>query len=89
MIMEENLRVCRRCLLSELQGEEALLAIVQERISLLPEDLRTGEEAYASRLAICKDCEQLAAGTCRTCGCYVELRASRQAAHCPAVPRKW
>ena len=44
-------------------------------------------EEYESRLAFCKECELLNAGTCGACGCYVELRAAAKVGHCPY--RKW
>ena len=44
---------------------------------------RVEEQEYERRLALCKDCELLNAGTCGACGCYVELRATAKAGHCP------
>ena len=45
------------------------------------------EEEYEERLTSCKQCELLNAGTCGACGCYVELRATARAGHCPH--KKW
>ena len=44
---------------------------------------RVSEEEYEERLTRCKQCELLNAGTCGACGCYVELRATARAGHCP------
>lgn len=44
---------------------------------------RVTEEVYESRLAICKECDLLNAGTCGACGCYVELRAAAKVGKCP------
>ena len=43
----------------------------------------TPDAAYAARLACCKACDALNAGTCMQCGCYVEMRAARLDMHCP------
>ena len=44
---------------------------------------RVTEEIYESRLAVCKECELLNAGTCGAYGCYVELRAAAKVGKCP------
>ena len=44
---------------------------------------RVQEQEYERRLAFCKNCELLNAGTCGACGCYVELRATAKVGHCP------
>ena len=49
-----------------------------EYIQNLDEDIKTSEETYEKRLAICKECDYLLEGMCRACGCFVELRASIQ-----------
>lgn len=48
---------------------------------------RVGAEVYEERLAVCKDCDLLNAGTCGACGCYVELRAVAKNGRCPY--KKW
>ena len=48
---------------------------------------RVQEEEYERRLAVCKSCDYLNAGTCGACGCYVELRAIAKAGRCPY--KKW
>ncbi len=44
-------------------------------------------EEYERRLALCRECDLLNAGTCGACGCYVELRAAAKVSNCPY--RKW
>ena len=48
---------------------------------------RVPEAEYEARLAVCKTCDFLNAGTCGACGCYVELRAAAKAGRCPY--KKW
>ena len=48
---------------------------------------RVTEEEYERRLAICRTCDKLLAGTCGACGCYVELRAAAKVSRCPR--KKW
>ena len=45
------------------------------------------EDEYEKRLSVCTECEKLNAGTCLSCGCYVELRAASRIARCPN--KKW
>lgn len=48
---------------------------------------RVAEEIYERRLAVCRGCDKLNAGTCLACGCYVELRAGAKISCCPQ--KKW
>ena len=57
-------------------------SVVRYRAAL-PAKKRTPDAAYAARLACCKACDALNAGTCMQCGCYVEMRAARLDMHCP------
>lgn len=76
---------CRRCLLREMaQADQKMIARYREAIK--KED-SAEEELYEKRLSICKSCEDLNAGTCLKCGCYVELRAAGKVSRCPA--KKW
>ena len=79
-------RRCRRCLLEEFD-QEAYLQTLKEHIERTPARERTPEEEYRRRLDICKACDYLETGTCRACGCYVELRAASRRGRCPY--RKW
>jgi len=89
MIEAEKKRFCKRCLLREVPEGEELAKIVEERIRLMPEDLRVSETEYAQRLDVCRSCDHLTSGTCVLCGCYAELRAVQRNRRCPDVPPKW
>ena len=45
-------------------------------IQNLDEEIKVNEEIYEERLTLCKECDLLADGMCRACGCFVELRAA-------------
>ncbi len=80
-----NYRVCKKCLIREMQGRE--LESLQNYIDNLDVDEKASEELYESRLVVCKECELLLEGMCRSCGCYVELRAAIEKNTCPR--KKW
>ena len=80
----ETLR-CRRCLISEAPGGEALREILRERLAQIPEEEKVSGEEYAARLARCRQCGELREGTCAQCGCYVELRLARKNKQCPLI----
>ncbi|MBE0601556.1 MAG: hypothetical protein IH607_07180 [Firmicutes bacterium] len=82
----QTLQPCRRCLLEDMDGEQALYALVQSRIAQLAASEKTSGAAYRHRLSLCKACDQLRGGTCGQCGCYVELRAIKRGMHCPLTP---
>lgn len=63
--------------------------VIAEYVASLDESVRTPEDAYRARLAICEGCDQLLSGTCRLCGCYVETRAAKKGQNCPMVPARW
>lgn len=82
--MENQLRQCKRCLVRELAGAEETYRSLREYIdNLNPEDKVTTEE-YECRLDRCRECDMLLQGTCRKCGCYVELRAILKNKTCPS-----
>ncbi len=76
-------RPCIRCLIEGLPGEEALAAILRERVEALPEEERAAEPTRLKRLVVCLACGRLNHGTCAECGCYVEIRAARREKGCP------
>ena len=80
---------CRRCLLREFADGKKLFELIQEYIAAIPEEERAGEKTYAERLAACRECDWLASGMCRQCGCYVEARAAKRRQRCPDVEPKW
>ena len=49
--------------------------------------IKASEELYEERLSVCKECDMLLTGMCRSCGCYVELRAAVTKNYCPR--KKW
>lgn len=79
-------RVCRKCLLAEIDNEK-LLVDVQTAIKRLGKDMRVDENLYQKRLQHCRECDYLSDGTCGACGCYVELRAAARTGKCPY--KKW
>lgn len=84
----ENLRFCRRCLTRELMGEQKeYFRNLHEYIANLDAGIKADAAAYEKRLSLCKECDLLYEGMCRTCGCYVELRAAIAKNYCPE--RKW
>ena len=80
-------RICRRCLTRDMIGQEAYFANLQEYIKNLDADIKSDTDLYESRLEVCKECDLLFQGMCRTCGCYVELRAAVARNVCPN--KKW
>ena len=83
----ESLRVCRKCLTREMVGQEEYFRSLWEYIENLDVDVKAPEDLYENRLMICKKCEMLLEGMCRSCGCYVELRAAVGKNGCPR--EKW
>lgn len=77
---------CLRCLLQE-YDEEAYMSKLKRVILLMKASERASEEETERRLGICRQCDYLERGTCRACGCYVELRAASRAGRCPY--KKW
>ena len=68
-------RVCKRCLLRELDG--TYFQSIYEYIQNLPPQWKADQETYAHRLALCKACGHLVNGMCELCGCFVEVRAAK------------
>lgn len=77
---------CLKCLLRELD-EEAYMEKLHCYIEMMDADVKTAQSIYENRLAVCRDCDYLEAGTCLACGCYVELRAAVKKNKCPY--KKW
>lgn len=75
-------RICRKCLTRDMDQTEYfenLYAYIQN----LDEEIKVNEEIYEERLTLCKECDLLADGMCRACGCFVELRAALNKNACP------
>jgi len=82
-----NLRQCRRCLLRDMADEEGHFRAIWEYIEQLDVDVKAAEALFEDRLTVCKACDLLLAGICRSCGCYVEMRAAVAKNRCPR--EKW
>ena len=78
---------CRRCLLRDMTDENDYYQSVLFYRATMPKKKRTPDDAYEARVAACRECDSLENGTCRQCGCFVEMRAARADMHCPAG--KW
>lgn len=87
--MTEQPRVCRRCLLEDMEDERPAYRLIGEWLDALPPERRADEGARRARLNVCARCDELANGLCALCGCYVELRAAMRDAVCPCAPAKW
>ncbi|HJD39251.1 MAG TPA: hypothetical protein H9913_04425 [Candidatus Blautia stercoripullorum] len=81
-------RGCRKCLLRDLTEKE-YFRNMYVYISNLPEEDRTPEEEYERRLSKCRECDHLLNGMCRSCGCFVEMRAAIVVRHCPDSTSEW
>lgn len=84
-ITDIMVKICKRCLLREMAEADARM--IGKYRDAIKETDRVSNAEYERRLAICKDCGLLNAGTCEACGCYVELRAIAKAGKCPY--KKW
>ena len=78
-------RVCVRCLLRDMV--DADMAMIEKYKNALKEADMVSDEEYERRLDICGECDRLNAGTCMSCGCYVEIRAAAKISKCPT--KKW
>lgn len=79
----ENLRVCKRCLTRDMADKAVYFQNMYDYIDNLDEIIRTDQPLYKKRLMICKNCDLLADGMCRACGCFVEMRAALCKNSCP------
>lgn len=84
--MERTNRACRRCLTREMNREEYFKNL-HTYIDNLEEDRKAEPVLYETRLRLCKECKWLQEGMCRTCGCFVEMRAAIRKQRCPY--EKW
>lgn len=80
---EVSLRICRRCLTRDMAGSEEYFRNLYEYIENLDIDIRADQKLYEERLSLCRECDMLLSGMCRSCGCYVELRAAVAKNGCP------
>ena len=64
----------------------AWLCLAHSQSFIFPSFAKAQSDAGIIR-NICKECDKLNAGTCLSCGCYVEIRAAMKQSKCPN--RKW
>jgi len=84
-----NSKICKRCLLEDLD-EIDLLKNVNDYINLLRVDECVDDISYKKRLETCKSCDYLINGSCRFCGCFVQIRAKKVNQTCPCPDMdKW
>lgn len=79
----EGLRLCKRCLLRDMENQEEYFQSMKDYIENLDSEIKTSETLYEERLKICRECDLLLQAMCRKCGCYVELRAAVSSNRCP------
>ncbi len=78
----KNKKICRKCLLREID-ELAYFENLRQYIENLEEEAKVDNATYETRLQVCKACDLLAEGMCRACGCFVELRGVMKKNNCP------
>ena len=72
--INKNLRVCKKCLTRDMIDKADYFKNMYDYIENLDQDIN-------------KECERLADGMCRGCGCFVEMRAAVAKNACPY--EKW
>lgn len=82
----ETRKMCRKCLTRDMDWKE-YFENLHTYIANLDEDIKADSELYEKRLSVCRECDLLADGMCRACGCFVELRAVIAKNGCPY--EKW
>lgn len=81
-IEKEAGKRCRKCLTRDMDQKE-YFENLHTYIANLEEDIKADPILYEERLSVCQECDLLADGMCRACGCFVELRAVIQKNVCP------
>lgn len=79
----EELRFCKKCLIRQMQEEEDLYQVIKAHLEQMEPDSKVPPQEYERRLKLCEACELLLTGMCRSCGCYVEIRAAKKNLCCP------
>lgn len=79
---------CKRCLLRDMT-DAAYYQSLRDYLAALPEEKAADSALYARRIAQCENCDELASGLCRQCGCFVEMRAAVKQRACPLPRPKW
>lgn len=84
--MAEENRVCYRCLIRDISQKD-YEENIEKYVKAISEADRVEKVECDRRLKLCLECDNLNAGTCMKCGCYVEIRAAMSLGHCPM--KKW
>ena len=63
----EPKRFCRKCLIRDFSMDEYFKNLY-EYIANIDAELKVEDAVYESRLAMCKECDNLVQGMCRICG---------------------
>ena len=80
-------RLCKKCLIREAADQQDIYRTIREYIDNLDSNIKVVDTIYEKRLGICRECDMLLTGMCRSCGCYVEMRAVIAKNKCPR--KKW
>lgn len=80
-------RLCKKCLIRESADQQDIYRTIREYIDNLDSNIKVVDTIYEKRLGICRECDMLLTGMCRSCGCYVEMRAVIAKNNCPR--KKW
>lgn len=86
--MEENKRICKKCLLRDFVKED-YKEHIQIYLKGLSAESKLDDVSYQERLVKCSECDSLNAGICIACGCFVEFRAAINRNHCPHLHPRW
>ena len=81
-------RICKRCLLRDMEGE-ALYETMRAYVDNLPPEQKADAETLEARLQKCRNCDHLTNGMCALCGCFVEVRAAKRLMHCAKSSEIW
>jgi hypothetical protein len=79
--MEDIRHFCRKCTAGE--GKDEYFSSLSAYIENLDPELTVSDAVYKERLMHCEGCQRLTEGMCRSCGCFVMLRAVMQKNNCP------
>ncbi len=80
-------RICKKCLLQDQIEKSNQYESIRTYLEDLDPDLKVSDDEYTKRLETCRGCDMLLEAMCRSCGCYVEIRAAIMKNSCPR--KKW
>ncbi len=74
-----------KCPVCESKGHPAdIESYIEEYIASLPAETAADGRLAQARLKKCACCKHRAGLLCRVCGCFVQVRAAKKIAFCPA-----